>query len=419
MKSLSGPTATEHKEPLCNILTCYELLYSWIFIWKIEPHSGLLSRVGHWLYHFVWSWSFLACSFDPAELEGLRGILGAVKNFRVSNFPFYDKPSLKIRHFALPSFAEHWCDVCRQFSCSVLSSGSMAPVKSSPPKKVFRSCIIPVVSVRETEAQTGFRLTITWTVGLCSGAQRILFTLWSLLKEKCYFSAHKILKTLKLVGKDYVTLTGMLFLLMCCLRHLPCWWHDSKSYVRLSAIAQLRVPSFTWERWQISASWAFLSAWLGSIHLLIAGKLKYFYPGLGWGTACWGSASSENRGYLCSVKQLWCSVHPVGLGCSRWNSRNCSTCGSTGLENPNLWGVKADKTKPLIVISLDVVVPKSQSRAHLLGLVDCSERLGSAPAEMGVPQLHCLPNVVAAFWGQGFLIPHICHLSPSALLPPC
>lgn len=32
----------------------------------------------------------------------------------------------------------------------------MAPVKSLP-KTVFRSCIIPVVSVRETEAQTGFR----------------------------------------------------------------------------------------------------------------------------------------------------------------------------------------------------------------------------------------------------------------------
>lgn len=189
---------------------------------------------------------------------------------------------------------------------------------------------------------------------------------------------------------------------MCCLRHLPCWWPDSKSYVRLSAIAQLRVPSFTWEWWQISASWAFLSAWPGSIHLLIAGKLKYFYPGLGWGTACWGSVSSENRGYLCSVKQLWCSVHPVSLGCSRWDSRNCSTCGSTGLENPNLWGLKADKTKPLIVISLDVVVPKSQSRAQLLGLVDCSERLGSAPAEMGVPQLHCLPSVAAAFWDKAF-----------------
>lgn len=59
-----------------------------------------------------------------------------------------------------------------------------------------------------------------------------------------------------------------------------------------------------------------------------------------------------------------------------------------------------------LIISLDLVVPKSQSRAQLLGL-DCNERLGSAPAEMGVPQLHCLPSVAAAFWGQGFLI----HLS--------
>lgn len=30
------------------------------------------------------------------------------------------------------------------------------------------------------------------------------------------------------------------------------------------------------------------------------------------------------------------------------------------MENPNLWGLKADKTKPLVVISLDVVVPKSR-----------------------------------------------------------
>lgn len=81
-------------------------------------------------------------------------------------------------------------------------------------------------------------------------------------------------------------------------------------------------------------------------------------------------------------------------------------------------GLKGDKTKPLVVIGLYVVVPKSQSRAQLLGL-DCSERLGSAPAEMGVSQPHCLPSVAAAFWGQGFLIPRICHLSPSALLPPC
>lgn len=88
------------------------------------------------------------------------------------------------------------------------------------------------------------------------------------------------------------------------------------------------------------------------------------------------------------------------------------------MENPNLWGLKADKTKPLVVISLDVVVPKSQIRAQLLGL-DCSERLGSAPAEMGVHQLHCLPSVAAAFWGQGFLIPHICHLPLSAFLPSC
>lgn len=80
-------------------------------------------------------------------------------------------------------------------------------------------------------------------------------------------------------------------------------------------------------------------------------------------------------------------------------------------------GLKGEKTKPLVVISL-VVMPKSQSRAQLLSL-DCSERLGSAPAQMGVSQLHCLPSVAAAFWGQGFLIPHICHLSPSALLPSC
>lgn len=36
--------------------------------------------------------------------------------------------------------------------------------------------------------------------------------------------------------------------------------------------------------------------------------------------------------------------------------------------------------------------------------MDCSERLGSLPDEMGIPQLHCLPSVAAAFWRQGFLI---------------
>lgn len=74
-----------------------------------------------------------------------------------------------------------------------------------------------LVSVRETEAQTSFRLPITGIVGLCSGAQRILFPLCSLLKGKCYFSAHKILKTLKHVGKVHVTLTGVLFLLYTAL----------------------------------------------------------------------------------------------------------------------------------------------------------------------------------------------------------
>lgn len=109
------------------------------------------------------------------------------------------------------------------------------------------------------------------------------------------------------------------------------------------------VPSFPWDWWQISASWACLATRPGSIHLLIAGKLKSFYPGSGWGTACWESVSSEDTGYLYSVKQLWCSVDLVSLGCSRWDSSNCSTCGSTGLENPNLWGLKADTTKPLVV----------------------------------------------------------------------
>lgn len=51
----------------------------------------------------------------------------------------------------------------------------------------------------------------------------------------------------------------------------------------------------------------------------------------------------------------------------------------------------------------------------MLGL-DCSERLGSAPAEMGAP---LSPQCGSCILGQGFLIPHTCHLSPAALLPPC
>lgn len=62
------------------------------------------------------------------------------------------------------------------------------------------------------------------------------------------------------------------------------------------------VPSFPWDWWQISASWAFLTAWPGSTHLLIAGKLKSFYLGSSWSMAYWGSVSSEDRGYLYSVK---------------------------------------------------------------------------------------------------------------------
>lgn len=38
---------------------------------------------------------------------------------------------------------------------------------------------MPVVSVREIEAQTRFRLPITEIVGLGSGAQRVLFPLYS------------------------------------------------------------------------------------------------------------------------------------------------------------------------------------------------------------------------------------------------
>lgn len=223
MKSLSRPTATEHKEPLCNILTCCGLLYSWIFIWKTEPHSGFLSRVGHWLYDFVWSWSSLACSFDPEKLEGLRGILGAVKHFRVSNFPFYIKPSSKI--CTLPSLPLQNIDVMSTSNSPVLSSALDLWHQLNPCQKPFSGhALFLLFQLGKLRPKL-----VSGTVGLCSGTQRILFTLWCLLNGKCYFSAHKILKTLKFVGKAHVTLTGVLFLFMCCLRHLPCWWPESKS----------------------------------------------------------------------------------------------------------------------------------------------------------------------------------------------
>lgn len=270
-----------------------------------------------------------------------------------------------------------------------------------------------VVSVRETETQTSFRFPIAGIVGLCS---EDTFPSLLLTEGKMLFFSSQNLEDTKSCRQSWCypnrsvipfnVLPKAFTLLVAWLKIL----HEA------FCNSPVRVPSFPWDCWQISASWAFLTAWPGSIHLLIAEELKSFYPGSGWGTAsaCWGSVSSEDRGYLYSVKKLWCSVDLVSLGCCS----KCWTCGSTGLENPNLWGLKADKTKPLVVISLDVIVPKSQSRAQLLGL-DCSERLGSAPAAMRVPQLHCLPSVAAAFWGQGFLIPHICHVALSALLPPC
>lgn len=136
MKSLSGPTATEHKETICNIFICYELLSSWIFIWKIEPHSGFLSRVGHWLYNFVWSWNFLACSFHPAKLEGLRDIPEAVKHFRISNFPFYIEPSFK-KSATLLSLPLQNTDVISAGNSPVLSSALDLWHQLNPCQKTF------------------------------------------------------------------------------------------------------------------------------------------------------------------------------------------------------------------------------------------------------------------------------------------
>lgn len=91
-------------------------------------------------------------------------------------------------------------------------------------------CTTPVVSVRETEVQTNFKLPITGIPGLHSDVQRIPFSLL-LLTEREMLTKFVGLKTLKFVAKAHVTLAGMLFLLKCRLGNLPFWWPDSTSSV--------------------------------------------------------------------------------------------------------------------------------------------------------------------------------------------
>lgn len=276
---------------------------------------------------------------------------------------------------------------------------------------------MPVASVRETEAQTSFKLPITGILGLCS---EDTFPSLLLTEGKMLFFSSQNPEDTKACRQSscYSNRDVIPFnVLPQAFTLLVAWL---KILCEAFCNSLVTVPSFPWDWWQISASWAFLAAWPCSIHLLIAGKLKSFYPGSGWGTACWGSVSSEDRGvkHLYSVKQLWCSVDLVNLGCSRWDSVTAQLVEALVWKTQTFGASRQIKPSHWLFISLAVVVPKSQSRAQLLGL-DCSERLGSAPAEMGVPQLRCLPSVAAAFWGQEFLIPHICDVAPSALLPPC
>lgn len=108
---------------------------------------------------------------------------------------------------------------------------------SLPPKSAFGSWYMhyaqgaraPVLSVRKMEVQTSSKLPIPGIPGLCSGILRIPFSLLLLTeREMLFFSSQS---PRKLVAKGHVTLPGMLFHFKCCLRHLPCWWPDSKSYV--------------------------------------------------------------------------------------------------------------------------------------------------------------------------------------------
>lgn len=204
----------------------------------------------------------------------------------------------------------------------------------------------------------------------------------------------------------------VLFLLICCLRP------DSEFYMRLSAIAHLEFPlsSGTGDRFQ-QAELFFLPGLVPFISLLLGN----------WNLFILVQAEVQLAAGLWAVRTevtftVWNSFDAVWI-LLIWDAAG-ETPVTAQLVEALVWktqtfgGPKADKSKPLVFFSLDVVVPKSLSRAQLLGL-DCSERLGSAPDEMGIPQLHCFPSMRAAFRGQGFLIPHICHVSPCALLPPC
>lgn len=190
---------------------------------------------------------------------------------------------------------------------------------------------MPVVSVRETEAQTHFRLAITRIVGLCSWCSESTFTSLLFTEGKMLFFSPQNLEDTESCRQSSCYCDGVLFLLMCCLRHLPCWWPDSKFYVLEFPLSpgigdRFQQAEHFWQPGLVP----FISLLLGNWNLFILVQAEVqFAEGL-W------AVRTEVTFY--SVKQLWYSVDYVSLGCSRRDSSNCSTCGSIGLENPNLWG---------------------------------------------------------------------------------
>lgn len=179
--------------------------------------------------------------------------------------------------------------------------------------------------------------------------------------------------------------------LMCCLRHLPCWWPDLKSYVRLSATAQLEFPlsprtGYTFQKaelfWQPGLV-PFISLLLGNWNLSILVQAEVQLAKGLWAARTEVTFTVWNSFDAVWILLVWDAAGetPVSAQLVEAMVWKTQTFGVSRQVKPSHW----------LFISLDVVVPKSQTRAQVLGL-DCNERLGSVPAEMGVPQLHCLPS---------------------------
>lgn len=121
---------------------------------------------------------------------------------------------------------------------------------------------MPVVSVRETEAQTSFKLPITGILGLCS---EDTFPSLLLTEGKMLFFSSQNPEDTKACRQSscYSNRDVIPFnVLPQAFTLLVAWL---KILCEAFCNSLVTVPSFPWDWWQISASWAFLAAWPCSI----------------------------------------------------------------------------------------------------------------------------------------------------------